>query len=168
MKSWHAESGGGIEGLVCKEHEQPVPGGREVLVKVRANSLNARELSVLRGTYPLPVKPDVVMCADGAGEVVELGPGVTRVAIGDRIAAAMFPRWLGGRIDWEYAPQLGGSLDGMLTDFIVLHEDALVRVPELRNNSIRRGINELRQVHNAVTSGPKLRYIGKATDVTPT
>src|SRR5215471_16371344 len=130
MKSWHAESGGGIEGLVCKEHEQAAPGAREVLVKVRANSLNARELSVLRGTYPLPVKPDVVMCADGAGEVVELGPGVTRVAIGDRVAAAMFPRWLGGRVDWEYAPQLGGSLDGMLTDFIVLHEDALVRIPE--------------------------------------
>ena len=129
MKSWHAESGGGIEGLVCKEHEQAAPGAREVLVKVRANSLNARELSVLRGTYPLPVKPDVVMCADGAGEVVELGPGVTRVAIGDRVAAAMFPRWLGGRIDWEYAPQLGGSLDGMLTDFVVLHEDALVRIP---------------------------------------
>jgi len=59
MKSWHAESGGGIDGLVCKEHEQPAPGAREVLVKVRANSLNARELSVLRGTYSLPVKPDV-------------------------------------------------------------------------------------------------------------
>jgi NADPH:quinone reductase-like Zn-dependent oxidoreductase len=99
VKSWHAESSGGIEGLVCKEHEQPAPDAREVLVKVRANSLNARELSVLRGTHPLPVKPDVVMCADGAGEVVELGPGVARVAIGDRVAAGMFPRWLGGRID---------------------------------------------------------------------
>src|SRR5262247_2872601 len=79
------------------------------------------------------------MCADGAGEVVELGPGVTRVAIGDRVAAAMFPRWLGGRIDWEYASQLGGSFDGMLTDFNVLHEDALVRIPEhLRSKRERR------------------------------
>jgi NADPH:quinone reductase-like Zn-dependent oxidoreductase len=130
VKSYHASSGAGLGGLVLKEHEQPVPGCREVLLRVRANSLNARELSVLQGTYPLPVKPDVVMCADGAGEVVAIGHGVSRVAVGDRVAAAMFPRWIAGRIDWEYASQLGGSVDGMLTEFIVLNEDALVRIPE--------------------------------------
>ena len=130
MRSYHATSGAGLEGLILREHDEPVPQQREVLVRVRANSLNFRELQVLRGTYPLPVKRDVVMGADGAGEVVALGPGVTRVRIGDRVAAAMFPRWIDGPIAWEYAPQLGGSLDGMMTEYIALSEDALVRLPD--------------------------------------
>jgi NADPH:quinone reductase-like Zn-dependent oxidoreductase len=129
MKSYHASSGAGLNGLTVKEHAVPEPGPREALVRVRANSLNARELLVLRGTYPLPVKPDVVMGADGVGEVVALGPDVTRAAVGDRVSPAMFPRWLDGRIAWEYAAQLGGSLDGMLTEFVALNEEALVHVP---------------------------------------
>jgi NADPH:quinone reductase-like Zn-dependent oxidoreductase len=71
MKSYHANSGAGLAGLTLKEHDEPAPGAREVLIRVRANSLNFRELSVLRGSYPLPVKRDVVMGADGAGEIVE-------------------------------------------------------------------------------------------------
>jgi NADPH:quinone reductase-like Zn-dependent oxidoreductase len=129
VKSYHADAGCGLDGLSLKEHAEPRPGPREVLLRVRANSLNSRELLVLQGRYPLPVKPDVVMGADGAGEVVAIGPGVTRVAIGDRVAAAMFPRWIAGRIDWEYALQLGGSVDGMMTEFVVLNEDALVQIP---------------------------------------
>ena len=130
MKSYHANSGAGLKGLFVKEHPTPQPGPHEILVRVRANSLNARELSVLRGNYPLPVKPDVVMCADGSGEIVAAGTEVSRVAVGDRVAAVMFPRWVDGRIELENAPQLGGSLDGMLTEFIVLNEDAVVRIPE--------------------------------------
>jgi NADPH:quinone reductase-like Zn-dependent oxidoreductase len=130
MKSYHASSGVGIAGLTLREDAGPQPGPREILVRVRANSLNFRELMVLSGNYPLPVKSDVVMGADGSGEVVDVGPGVSRVKIGDRVAASMFPRWLDGPIDWEYAPQLGGSLDGMLTEFVVLSEDGVVRIPE--------------------------------------
>jgi NADPH:quinone reductase-like Zn-dependent oxidoreductase len=76
------------------------------------------------------VKPDVVMAADGAGEIVGVGEGVTRVKIGERVAVAMFPRWIDGPFAWEYAPQIGGSLDGMLTDFAVVSEDAVVRIPD--------------------------------------
>src|SRR5262245_46390308 len=130
MKSYHANAGAGLDGLTLKEHGVPRPGLREVLVRVRANSLNFRELSVLRGTYPLPVKPDVVMGADGAGEVVALGEGVTRTKIGDRVAAAMFPRWIDGPFAVENVPQLGGSLDGMMTELVVLDEDAVVRIPD--------------------------------------
>ncbi|HEX3596053.1 MAG TPA: NAD(P)-dependent alcohol dehydrogenase [Polyangiaceae bacterium] len=130
MKSYHANSGAGVAGLRLEEHDGPVPGPREVLLRVRANSLNFRELSVLRGTYPLPIKPDVVMGADGAGEIVAAGPGVTRVRVGDRVAAAMFPRWLDGPFSWEVAPQLGGSLDGMMAEQVVAHEDAVVKLPE--------------------------------------
>ncbi|MEP6494429.1 MAG: NAD(P)-dependent alcohol dehydrogenase [bacterium] len=130
MRSYHATSGGGLAGLVLRDHDQPTPGSREVLVRVRANSINFREISVLRGTYPLPVKPDVVMGADGAGEVVALGDQAQRFGIGDRVAAAMFPRWIDGAIAWEYAPQIGGSLDGMMAEYVVLGEDALVRLPD--------------------------------------
>jgi NADPH:quinone reductase-like Zn-dependent oxidoreductase len=130
MKSYHASSGSGIDGLTLREHAEPRPGPREVLVRVRANSLNFRELSVLRGTYPLPVKPDVVMGADGAGEIAAAGEGVTRVKVGERVAVAMFPRWLDGPFAWDYAAQIGGSLDGMLTDFAVVSEDAVVRIPD--------------------------------------
>src|SRR5262245_17172788 len=96
MKSYHANSGAGITGLTLREHEEPKHGQREVLIRVKANSLNFRELMVLRGNYPLPVKPDVVMGADGAGEIVAVGAGVSRVKVGDRVAAAMFPRWNDG------------------------------------------------------------------------
>jgi NADPH:quinone reductase-like Zn-dependent oxidoreductase len=130
VKSYHGEPGGGLASLVAKDHPVPQPGDREVLVRVRANSLNARELSVLAGTYPLPVNPDVVMCADGAGEVVAAGVRVSRVAVGDRVAAAMFPEWCDGPIEPQYAAQIGGSLDGMLTEYAVLHEDAVVRIPD--------------------------------------
>ena len=88
MTSYHADSGAGLPGRTLKEHDDPTVGPREILVRVRANSLNFRELSVLRGTYPLPVKSDVVMGADGSGEVVACGPGVTRVRTGDRVAVA--------------------------------------------------------------------------------
>jgi NADPH:quinone reductase-like Zn-dependent oxidoreductase len=130
MKSYHASSGAGLAGLTPREHDEPTPGPCEVLIRVRANSLNFREVSILRGTYPLPVKPDVVMGADGAGEIVAVGEGVTRVNIGDRVAAAMFPRWIDGPFDWEVAPQIGGSLDGMLTEYIALSQEAVVRIPD--------------------------------------
>jgi len=130
MKSYHATSGGGLASLVLREHPDPRPGAREIVMRVRANSLNARELSVLRGTYALPVKPDVVMCADGAGEIVAVGDGVTRVKVGERVVASMFPRWHDGPFSWDVAAQLGGSIDGMLADSVVLPEDGVVRIPE--------------------------------------
>ena len=130
MKSYHVTYGGGIESLVLREHEIPKPGPGEVLVKVRATSLNARELMILRGEYPLPVKPDVVAVSDGAGEVAGIGEGVTRVKVGDRVAVSLFPLWLDGPFSWDVAPQIGGSLDGMLTEFAVLNEQSLVLIPD--------------------------------------
>jgi NADPH:quinone reductase-like Zn-dependent oxidoreductase len=129
-RSYHAGLGVGIDGLTVREHERRRPGPREVAVEVRASSLSFRELMILRGWYPLPIKPDVVPISDGAGEVVEIGAGVTRVALGDRVTASIFPHWIDGRFATEFTPQLGGSLDGMLTEHTILGEDALIPVPD--------------------------------------
>jgi NADPH:quinone reductase-like Zn-dependent oxidoreductase len=131
MKSYHANLGAGLDGLTLKEHAEPKIGPDEVLVRVRAASLNYRELMIMiAGRYPLPVKPDVIVASDGAGEVVAVGEAVTRARVGDRIVASMFPRWMDGPFALEHAAQLGGSLDGMLTELTALREDAIVPLPE--------------------------------------
>src|SRR5262249_56581844 len=110
MKSYHLNMGAGLEGLLLREHEVPEPGPHEVLVRVRAVSLNFRELSILiRGVYPLPVKPDVVAVSDGAGEVVRIGGAVTRVKVGDRVMASVVPRWIDGPYSPAKSAQIGGS-----------------------------------------------------------
>ncbi|WP_433256734.1 zinc-dependent alcohol dehydrogenase family protein [Streptosporangium sp. CA-135522] len=130
MRSYHVNSGAGIDGLSIKEHDAPVPGPGQVLVAVRATSLSFRELMVLRGDYVLPVKADVVPVSDGAGDVVAVGPGVHTVQVGDRVMATLFPSWQDGPFGVQHLAQLGGSLDGMLTELAVLEESALVPVPD--------------------------------------
>ena len=78
------------------ERPDPKPGHRQVLVKVKACSLNFRDLGIVRGSYRMPVRENVIPLSDGAGEVVEVGPGVTRVKVGDRVAGNFFQRWPGG------------------------------------------------------------------------
>ncbi|HEY4384787.1 MAG TPA: NAD(P)-dependent alcohol dehydrogenase [Ktedonobacteraceae bacterium] len=131
MKSYHANKGAGLASLALREHDVPVPGPHEVLVRVRAASFNYRELAILWGTYPLPIKPDVVPLSDGAGEIVAIGEGVTRAKIGDRVAAAPIPLWTDGPFGgWDYAAQIGGSLDGLLTEYALLNEEWIVHVPD--------------------------------------
>jgi NADPH:quinone reductase-like Zn-dependent oxidoreductase len=130
MRAYHAESGGGLASLAVREQPAPVPGPGQALVAVRAVTLNHRELMILRGTYVLPVRPDVIPVSDGAGEVVAVGPGVLGVAVGDRVTAPLFPRWLDGPFAADLRPQLGGSLDGWLTELAVFDAAALVPVPD--------------------------------------
>ncbi|QKW23437.1 NAD(P)-dependent alcohol dehydrogenase [Kitasatospora sp. NA04385] len=129
MRSYHVDSGAGIDGLAVREHPDPAPGPGQALVAVRAASLSFRDLMVLRGDYLLPVKPDVVPVADGAGLVVAVGSGVTAVRVGDRVAGNVFPSWREGPFDLQHLAQLGGSLDGMLTELALLDADSLVPVP---------------------------------------
>jgi NADPH:quinone reductase-like Zn-dependent oxidoreductase len=121
----------GIEELVEVDRPMPKPLYRQVLVKVMACSLNYRDLLIARGGYHLPVRENVVPLSDGAGEVIEVGPGVTRVKAGDRVAGCFFQRWNGGApsLDLQVSA-LGGSLNGMLAEYAVLEEDGVVKIPE--------------------------------------
>jgi NADPH:quinone reductase-like Zn-dependent oxidoreductase len=124
------EGGAGIDALVKVEGPEPKPAYRQVLVKVAACSLNFRDLGIVRGTYRMPVQDHIVPLSDGAGEVVEVGPGVTRVKVGDKVAGCFFQRWSGGEPPPNVqANALGGSIDGMLAEFVVLEEEGVVKVP---------------------------------------
>ncbi len=117
--------------LVQKEAGVPKPGAHEVLVRVRATSLNRRDLYVLAGQYGPGDLSGKVPLSDGAGEVAAVGPQVSRVKVGDRVAAIFFQRWLSGKADANTQPSaLGGAIDGMLSEYVVLNEDGLVRIPE--------------------------------------
>jgi NADPH:quinone reductase-like Zn-dependent oxidoreductase len=106
------------------------PGAGEVLLRVRASSLNRRDVMIRKGFYPVGAKDALVPLSDGAGEVVATGPGVTRFKEGDRAAAIFFQRWISGRPSAETAPSaLGGALDGMLAEYVTLSQEGLVPVP---------------------------------------
>jgi NADPH:quinone reductase-like Zn-dependent oxidoreductase len=130
MRAFQLPQATGIEALTKVDLPQPKPAHRQVLVKVLACSLNFRDLAIVLGRYRMPTKANVVPLSDGAGEVVEVGPGVTRVKVGDRVAGNFFQRWLGGHASADtQASALGGGIDGMLREHAVLEEDGVVKLP---------------------------------------
>jgi NADPH:quinone reductase-like Zn-dependent oxidoreductase len=131
MKAYRIHEAKGIDSLVVDDLPSPVPGPGEVAVRVRAVSLNFRDLMVIKGVYsrnlPLPLIPT----SDGAGEVIGVGPGVSRFKPGDRVAGCFFSGWVDGPLT-EAATKtaLGGAIDGMLVEEKVLPSDGLVSIPE--------------------------------------
>jgi len=132
MKAVEVKGSFGLENLELTEREQPGPvGPGEVLLRMKAASLNYRDLLTVQGFYnpklPLPLIP----CSDGVGEVVEVGPGVTRAGVGDRVAPTFFQGWASGRPTLEkVATTLGGPLDGVLAETMLINQNGLVKVPE--------------------------------------
>jgi len=130
MRAYEIVSADGIDALSLAERPTPAPGPGEVLVRIRASSLNYRDLAtvldpVSRG-LPYPRIPN----SDGAGEVVEVGAGVTGFAPGDRVAGTFFQDWRDGPITQQAMNSaLGGALDGVLADHAVLSADGLVHLP---------------------------------------
>src|SRR3984957_14108633 len=131
MRAYQLPKGGaGVDALLVVESPEPKPQYRQVLVKVKACSLNYRDLAIARGTYRMPVRENLVPLSDGAGEVIEIGPGVTRVRAGDRVAGNFFQRWSGGEPAADaHKSALGGGIDGMLAQYVVLEEDGVVKIP---------------------------------------
>ncbi len=131
MRAYEINSDNGIDALALTERPDPRPGPDEVLVRVRASSVNYRDLSTIEDpvsrNLPYPRIPN----SDGVGEVIEVGDRVARFKPGDRVAATFFQRWIDGQIAQDaMASALGGALDGMLAESVVLHHNGLVSVPD--------------------------------------
>jgi NADPH:quinone reductase-like Zn-dependent oxidoreductase len=115
MQAYRIDRFGSVDGIVLRSSEDPRLGLKQLLMRVRASSLNYRDLMVLKTGGRGPTKIGVVPLSDGAGEVAAIGEGVTRVKIGDRIAGCFHPRWFGGPIKPDYlTDRLGANLDSRL------------------------------------------------------
>ncbi|TPI14053.1 NAD(P)-dependent alcohol dehydrogenase [Mesorhizobium sp. B4-1-3] len=129
MRTYRLEEFGGIEELTVREMPISKPGRNQILVRVRATSLNRRDTMILNGTYPLTPRVGIVPLSDGGGEVVAVGGDVTRFAVGDRVTGSYFARWIDGRMHPGVVDQLGCTLDGMLSEYAMLDEQWAVRLP---------------------------------------
>jgi NADPH:quinone reductase-like Zn-dependent oxidoreductase len=130
MHVWQISSFG-IDSLEFTERPDPEPGPGQVVVRVHAISFNYRDLLMVKGIYNPKLRLPRIPCSDGAGEVVALGPGVSTWRGGDRVAGIFMQNWLDG----PPAPQkvkgaLGGDIDGMLAEYVVLSENGLVQIPD--------------------------------------
>ena len=123
MNAYQVKQGSkGIDGLVRVELEKPVPGTHRVLVRMRAASLNFRDLAVLNGKYiGGPVARDTIPLSDGAGEVEAVGERVSGFAVGDRVVATFFQH--------DPPAALGSPLDGTLTEYALFEPRGLLRIP---------------------------------------
>jgi NADPH:quinone reductase-like Zn-dependent oxidoreductase len=120
-----------IDALTFDTLPVAAPGRGEVLVAMKAVSLNYRDLLIATNTYGFGVtKAPVVLASDGAGEVVAVGEGVERFAVGDRVAGSFFQGWFDGQLQRKhFKTSLGGAVDGVLTTARIFPERGLVTIP---------------------------------------
>jgi NADPH:quinone reductase-like Zn-dependent oxidoreductase len=131
MRAYEIQEGFGLENLRLVDRPDPVPAPGQVVLEMKAASLNYRDLLTVRGHYnprqPLPLIP----CSDGVGVVTAVGEGVSRVAIGDRVAGIFSQTWLAGPPTAErLRGTVGGPIDGALCERMVLDAEGVVPVPE--------------------------------------
>lgn len=128
--AWQLQPEDSAYRLTQVSREVPAPAAGQVKVRVRAVSLNYRDL-VNRDNLAGRNVAGRVPTSDGAGEIVAVGPDVTDWKVGDRVAGCLFQTWQSGRFDMDCHKQdLGGTLDGMLAEEVLLSAHGIVRVPE--------------------------------------
>jgi NADPH:quinone reductase-like Zn-dependent oxidoreductase len=129
MKAFVFENRLALDDLRPVEQPAPTPGPRQLLLRMRAASLNYRDLSIARGeygSYRLPLVP----LSDGAGTVIAVGSDVRRFQVGEVVCPSYVPDWIGGPIrEQTVARRLGGPADGVLRQLMCVDEDAAVRAP---------------------------------------
>lgn len=122
--------GKGTPGISLEERPMPTPGRGQVLLRMKAFSLNFRDLLMADGLYPIAMPEKVVPLSDGAGEIVALGEGCGRFAVGERVCPIFMQSWIGGEMeDADAGSALGGAIDGVLAEYVVVDEAGLVRIP---------------------------------------
>jgi NADPH:quinone reductase-like Zn-dependent oxidoreductase len=119
----------GIDGLHPAQEPIPSLGPYEVLIKIRAVTLNYRDIAIAKGTYPLPTANNVVPTSDMAGEIVEVGDKVTDFAMGDKVIPPVSVGFLYGSFK-EGMDSFGSVSDGMLRQYVVLPANILVKLPK--------------------------------------
>jgi NADPH:quinone reductase-like Zn-dependent oxidoreductase len=131
MRLYRLPQATGIDSLTMAEAEVPAPGRGQALVRMHAASLNYRDLMIVNGRAARGAPPvDLVPLSDGAGEVVSIGPEVTRVKPGDRVAGCFMQSWIGGPIGPDdAASSLGGAIDGVLSEYRLFDQNGLVHLP---------------------------------------
>jgi NADPH:quinone reductase-like Zn-dependent oxidoreductase len=132
MRAIELQGGFGIDSLHVVERPEPKPGPGQVLLRMRAWSLNYRDLMIVKGQYNPKLRLPMTPLSDGVGVVWAAGDGVTRVKVGDRVAGCFMQNWLAGALTDDRArPSLGGGgADGLLAEAVVLPQDGVVTLPE--------------------------------------
>ncbi|MFZ4748521.1 MAG: zinc-dependent alcohol dehydrogenase family protein, partial [Sphingomonas sp.] len=131
MRVYRLSAPGSLDNLHQREEAQPVIGPDEVLVRIHAVSLNARDLMMVFGPQPYGPKTDIIPVSDGAGEVVACGPAVTHLVPGARVVLPFRPGWIDGRYDpAQNATDLGGAVDGVLSQYVAFPARAAIELPE--------------------------------------
>ncbi|HRD29920.1 MAG TPA: NAD(P)-dependent alcohol dehydrogenase [Caulobacter sp.] len=128
MKVAAVKAPGGLQNIVIEERDRPAPGPGEILVRVRASSLNFHDFAVVAGMIRVP--DGRIPMSDGAGEVVEVGPGTRLFKVGDQVLSTFFPNWPAGG---PSLPRLlgvpGDSAEGFAAEYVAMPETAFTRIP---------------------------------------
>ena len=131
MKALVIHTAFGLNNLAVVERPDPTPAPGQVLVRVRAASLNYRDLLLVKGQYNPKLQFPRILGSDAAGEVVAVGESVTRVKVGDRVANCFMPHWEDGPITEAAAKStLGSDRDGVFAELIAVDERAAVKAPD--------------------------------------
>lgn len=128
MKAYRLDTFTGIDALTLHDEPKPEAGRGQVLVRVRASSLNFRDLILAEGKYPFPPKPRTIPHSDAAGEIEAVGADVNRFRVGDRVMNYFFANWIGGgrrKVPEQYLI----DHDGWLCEYKVVDAEALVAMP---------------------------------------
>jgi NADPH:quinone reductase-like Zn-dependent oxidoreductase len=130
MRAFRIKNFGSVAGLLNAQELIPQPSAGQVLIRLRARSLNYRDLLILKQGYAIPGKQDIIPLSDGAGDIEALGTDSQGWSVGDRVCVSYFPKWLSGKLEMSKAyDQHGCTRDGMLADYVLADVASLVRLP---------------------------------------
>ena len=130
MRAYEIVADGGIDALALNTRQAPQPAQGQILVALRASSINYRDLSTIEDPVVRGIALPRIPNSDGAGEVIAVGAGVTRFKAGDRVAGCFFQHWSDGGISAAaMASAMGGAVDGILAEQALLSEAGAVHVP---------------------------------------